>query len=666
MKENFKKESPLLGLEGSGGGLSFFGGATSDPVYVDDVFSTFLYEGTGSTITVNNGIDLSGEGGLVWVKRRTSSIGNNILVDTERGASKWLRSNSNGDELTAAGTVTAFSSNGFTLGNYSEINGSGDTGVTWSFRKSPGFFDVVKWTGNGTQGRQIAHSLGSTPGMIFVKRVDGDANWEVWHNTFGVNEYMTLNSDAIKYTSGGPWNGTAPTSTHFTIDSTGGDSDVNYSGDTYVAYVFGHNDASFGTDSDEAIIKCGSYTGGGSTSVEVNLGFEPQWLLIKRATGSATGWCLYDNMRGVADYNQGDMQLLADEYAVETNENRVDFYPQGFRLENDAAHTNASGQTYIYMAIRRPHKPPTAGTDVFAVDTFTGSTPNYISNFAVDFVISREGINNAGNDQYVGSRLQGPSFLKSNSSGSQLGASAAKFDYMNGWGSDSGSASSDKYAWMFKRAPGCFDVVAYTGTGSAHNINHNLTVNPELIIVKNRTTSGTGWSIWSKYLQADGASPKMLRLDTYGIAGTSNSFRDNSHYTSTVFGVGNYDYTNDSGDDYIAYLFASLDSISKVGTYTGTGSNVNVDCGFTSGARFIMIKRTDTEVTSGVPTYAYIWDTVRGIVSGNDPYLALSTDAAQVTNTDYIDPLNSGFTVTSSAPAALNASGGTYLFLAIA
>jgi hypothetical protein len=109
------------------------------------------------------------------------------------------------------------------------------------------------------------------------------------------------------------------------------------------------------------------------------------------------------------------------------------------------------------------------------------------------------------------------------------------------------------------------------------------------------------------------------------------------------------------------YLFASLNGISKIGTYSGTGSNVNVDCGFTAGARFVLIKRTDSTGTDW-----YIWDTTRGIVSGNDPYLFLNSNAAQVTNTDYIDPLNAGFTVTSSAPAALNASGGTYLFLAIA
>ena len=112
---------------------------------------------------------------------------------------------------------------------------------------------------------------------------------------------------------------------------------------------------------------------------------------------------------------------------------------------------------------------------------------------------------------------------------------------------------------------------------------------------------------------------------------------------------------------WIAYLFATLAGISKVGSYTGNaGYAVNVNCGFSNGARFILIKRTDSTGDW------YVWDSARGIVAGNDSYLLLNSAAAQVTNTDYIDPLSSGFTVTASAPAGLNAGGGTYIFLAIA
>ncbi len=112
-------------------------------------------------------------------------------------------------------------------------------------------------------------------------------------------------------------------------------------------------------------------------------------------------------------------------------------------------------------------------------------------------------------------------------------------------------------------------------------------------------------------------------------------------------------------------MFATVAGISKVGSYTGTGSDLNVDCGFSAGAKFVLIKRTDGTENTSVGNW-YVYDSARGIVAGNDPYKLLNSSAAQVTNTDYIDPLNAGFTVTSSAPAGLNASSGTYLFLAIA
>ena len=151
----------------------------------------------------------------------------------------------------------------------------------------------------------------------------------------------------------------------------------------------------------------------------------------------------------------------------------------------------------------------------------------------------------------------------------------------------------------------------------------------------------------------------MFLNSTSGSA-TSSSEWNNTAPTATQFTVGSSVGTNKSGDKYIAYLFASLAEISKVGSYTGTGYDVNVDCGFSAGARFILIKRTDSS------SDWYVWNSARGIVATNDPYVLWNNTAGEVTNTNYIDPLNAGFTVRSTAPAALNASGGTYLFLAIA
>jgi len=190
--------------------------------------------------------------------------------------------------------------------------------------------------------------------------------------------------------------------------------------------------------------------------------------------------------------------------------------------------------------------------------------------------------------------------------------------------------------------------------GALNQVAHNLGVVPELVIGKVRSGGTGGWSVYQPnetngpfgYLSTNGA------FTNYAIDGSTPLTATATHITSV-----------DSGSSSISaiyYVFASVAGISKVGTYSGTGSDVNVDCGFSAGARFVLVKRKD-----GTGDW-YLYDSERGIVAGDDPYLVSNSDAAEVTNTDYIDPLSSGFTITSSAPAALNTSGGTYIFLAIA
>jgi hypothetical protein len=206
------------------------------------------------------------------------------------------------------------------------------------------------------------------------------------------------------------------------------------------------------------------------------------------------------------------------------------------------------------------------------------------------------------------------------------------------------------------RAKGFFDVVTYTSNTTYPNtFNHNLGVVPELILIKRRDSS----SAWAVYSATTGNTKHLVLSSNAGES--ASSYWNNTTPTSTVVTVGGQDETwGYGGYTYIAYLFATVTGISKVGSYTGTGSDLNVDCGFSAGVRFVFIKRTDSTGDW------YLYDSERGIVAGNDPYVRLNKTNAEVTNTDYIDPLSSGFTVTSSAPADLNASSGTYIFLAIA
>ena len=205
--------------------------------------------------------------------------------------------------------------------------------------------------------------------------------------------------------------------------------------------------------------------------------------------------------------------------------------------------------------------------------------------------------------------------------------------------------------YSFRRAPGFFDVVAYTGGGTS--VNHNLGVAPELMFIKVRSVSDRNWIA---------ARPGGIGgyLNTNDPVNASNLFINLSSATTATFPINGNPECGQSGQTYIAYLFASLTGISKVGSYTGTGTTLNIDCGFTAGARFVLIKRSDSTGDW------YVWDTARGIVSGNDPFLLINSTAAEDTSTDYIDPLSSGFQISSTAPAAINANGGTFVYLAIA
>jgi hypothetical protein len=638
-------------------------GAVDDPVYVDDVFSTYVYTGVYSNTDIVNGIDLAGEGGLVWTKKRNSTRAHD-LSDTARGVTKSLYSSAADAEGTDSQGLLAFNSNGYRIGGSSSYNNTNDEYVSWTFRKAEKFFDIVTYSGNATNGRAINHNLGSVPGMILIKSVTSSTYWPVFHRSIGKGHYLFLNTTDTKstYESGSSnsryWNDTDPTATQFTVSNDGW---VNGSGQDYVAYLFAHNDGDgeYGEDGDQDIIKCGSYSGNDGTQ-DINLGFEPQWVLIKSSSDSGN-WVIVDMMRGFIVDNSADSATLQPNTTnaeSSSTAGRVGPRSNGFGFINESGVDLNALRDYIYVAIRRPNKPASefAATDLFALDTegSAGSLPGYRSNSPVDMALRPE---TGGGSFPIVARLTQGKQLYTNGTNTETSATLSAFDYQNGF-SDNAGVASNRLGFMFTRSVGFFDVVTYVGTGSARTIIHNLGAVPELMIAKNR--SNTAGNIpWVTYDAANGAT-KYARLESENAVATYSGIWNDTAPTNQVFSVGSDGYINGSSDLYIIYLFASVAGISKVGSYTGTGSDLNVDCGFSAGARFILIKRTDS--SGGW----YVYDSLRGIVAGNDPYLLLNSTAAQVTNTDYIDPLSSGFTVTSSAPAGLNASSGTYIFLAIA
>tara|TARA_R100000734_G_scaffold6755_1_gene5662 strand:- start:366 stop:2357 length:1992 start_codon:yes stop_codon:yes gene_type:complete len=652
-------------------------GAADAPIYVDDVFSTFLYDGTGSALTITNGIDLSGEGGLVWTKRR-NIIRSHILFDSERSASLSLKADFDYGAVSQPYSITMNSDGYSWSGADNDVNVSGSEYCSWTFRKCPGFFDIVTYTGNGTAGRTIAHSLGSVPGCIIVKKTSNDGDWAVFHRAnkgFFASDpandlHLHLNQNHTAQGSSSYWNDTDPTSSVFTV---GNNNDVNQSGETYVAYLFAHDDQLFGDDGDEAIIKCGSFTASTGSPHTVNVGFEPQWVIIKRTATNIGDWTILDNMRGwVADTSSdGTVRLLAN--LSNTEEGVADMSgltSTGFTVD-DGGITYGSNQNYIYIAIRRSHKPPEAATDVFAIDTndggYSANVPSFVSNFPVDLLIRRNQINNADDPEFVTRitrEIQNLTLMNNRSDGGNT-----IFGYNNGVYNINYVRATD-YAWMFKRAAKFLDIVTYTGNGAqGRNIAHNLGAAPDLMIVKNRESANdfhtyvrgiTYLSVYGSDPSSYGNNPARLYLneDSDATFSASGSW-DHTHPTATHFRVGNAGGTNDNSAALVAYLFASLDGISKVGTYTGTGSTQNIDCGFTNGARFVLIKRCDAADNW------HLFDTTQGINSGAEPYYRLDLSAAQVTGNDWIDPLSSGFKLVSSDPGT-NASGGSYIFFAIA
>jgi hypothetical protein len=480
---------PLQATSGAASYDAFGGGAAAVPAFAEDVFSTFLYEGNSSTQTITNGIDLSGKGGLVWLKSRASGSYDHQFVDTTRGSNKYINSNNTNAETTNTNRLTTFNTDGFALGASAQVNeapasGYAATYASWTFRKQPKFFDVVTWVGNNTA-RTISHNLGSVPGCIIVKNTENTSSWTVYHQSLGNTKHLNLNETASEFTSTS-WNNTTPTSTEFTIGSL---NNVNASGDDFVAYVFAHNAGGFGLTGTDNVISCGSFTTDGSGNATVSLGYEPQWVLMKSSSAVA-GWQLVDVMRGMSQTQVN--ALVPNTSAAEGSAASNYWFPTatGFELTNGWA---IAGATYIYIAIRRgPMKVPTSGTSVFDPEAYTGTSAarTITSGFPVDLSVSKIRSQNFPGGWF--DRLRGAlQVIRSSSTDAEATSadSLTGFDSMTGvvlGGGGGGriNTSPDTYVmWNFQRAPSFFDEVCYTGTGSsATSFSHNLGVAPELII----------------------------------------------------------------------------------------------------------------------------------------------------------------------------------------
>jgi len=416
----------------------------------------------------------------------------------------------------------------------------------------------------------------------------------------------------------------------------------------------------FGADGDKDIIKCGSFTGLGSTDVEVNLGWEPQWVLIKNSADNGTNWKLLDSGRGFHIADQDDRPINPNQTGAESSyaTNVGHLTSAGFVITTSSGEYGGNNDKMIYVAIRNLDgyvgKPIETGTDAFNVvkGNSSGSIPNFASNFPVDMGIYRE--DSSAYSWHLHTKKVGNYAIKPDNSTAENTSSDsdATFDSNAGWGKF--GYNTDKVSWMWRRHAG-FDVVTAEGTGVARELRHSLNAVPEMIWCKNRSEQ-RNWVVGHKDLDG-GTAPwtHYLSLNLTSAEGDDAGAWNDTAPTSTHFSVGTWNEVNENQKNMVYMLFASVTGVSKCGSYDGSDSDQTITVGFQP--RFVIIKC----ITASDDWC--VWDTTRGWASGNDSRLKLNTSEAASTTVDVGAPTSTGFTV-GGGQNSWNNSGRKYIYYA--
>ena len=338
-----------------------------------EYFQSVQYATTTSAqdITFGGNSDLAPD--WLWFKR-VDHASDHFLFDKVRGVLKTLSSNDSTAEETSAGSLTAFGSDGFSLGDggsNNDINGASGSGnfMAWGWAaggtsgssnsdgsitstvsaNTTAGFSIVKYTGNATVGATVGHGLGVAPKLVIVKSTSHAESWIVGHDGMGWTKAMYLNSSGTPYTLDIYWNNTAPTSSVVELHD---HVVTNGSSYTYIMYCFAEI---------SGYSSIGSYTGNGSTDgAFIHTGFKPAYLRIKRIDAAAS-WEIGDSIRN--PFNTISSILQADTIDAEWTATTkfFDFLSNGFKHRNSHADFNASGGTYIYTAFAKsPFKTATA------------------------------------------------------------------------------------------------------------------------------------------------------------------------------------------------------------------------------------------------------------------------------------------------------------------
>jgi hypothetical protein len=297
-------------------------------------FDTVTYTGTGASNSISS---LGFSPDLVWIKNRGGAT-DHAVYDTTRGTQLQLSTNSTAAEVTSSTGLTAFGSNGFTVGTSSLVNTSGTQYVAWAWDEAPiAGMDIVSYTGNGAN-RTISHNLGVAPKMMIARNRDSSIsqNWQVYHANLTSAAYrLRLNTNNSENLVPEIWNSTAPTSTVFSVGTSAA---ANENGKNFIAYLFAEV---------EGYSKFGSYTGNAAADGPfVYCGFLPSFILIKSST-EIDDWLIYDNKRNT--FNVASTNLVPNTTAADATISGIDFVSNGFKLITITTTPNAA-QTYIFAA----------------------------------------------------------------------------------------------------------------------------------------------------------------------------------------------------------------------------------------------------------------------------------------------------------------------------
>ena len=332
-----------------------------------DYFNTKLYTGTGSSNAVT-GVGFQPD--FIWGKSRDTAD-SHFLVDVIRGATKHVRSDSDGAQFTRAQDVKTIDSDGFTVGTDDLVNKNTTTFVSWNWLGSnttasngngsitstvsvnaTSGFSVVKWTGSGANAT-IGHGLGATPSMLLVKNATATGGWRVWHQDLTSTQTLQLNTTAAVNTSAGQFNSSATFNS--TVFSVGGEGDTNQSSQTIISYSFAEK---------PFFSKMSSYTGNGNANGPfVYTGFKPAFI-IRKNINAADEWTLIDSTR--SPFNPTNETLVPNSTAAGSTDWDTDILSNGFKPRTVESAHNGNGNTIIYMAFAE---------NPFVTSTGNGSIP---------------------------------------------------------------------------------------------------------------------------------------------------------------------------------------------------------------------------------------------------------------------------------------------------